>query len=182
MKNRPLATVENEEAIVETYTDVEPLLFKLCHQFHGRYNIPFDELCSEGRYLFMMAFRGFDPERGAKFSTWFYFVLHRQLTTYCHRQYRHLTKEVAWDEQGDNAEVSVPVNQLMGLIEFVGQDAAEVVKLIQQSPVEIITRLLWEGRTSHHGFRLTLISYLIDMGWSRARVDNTFAEIKAAMA
>ena len=135
----------DQESVTDAYLDVEQMLFKICHQFNNRYNLPFDELMSEARYQFMKAYRRFDPSKGAKLSTFVYFVV-------SHKLIDHVSKEFKWSnhsaEMPDDLEPGeVLANTLMGMVEFLTDDAREVLGLVMESPRDFSNRLVLDGRS-----------------------------------
>ena len=166
-------------ACAETYHDVEKMLFKLSHEYAARYYVPFEEVISEARIHFMKAYHWYHTRHKskAKFSSFAYFIVANQLTTYFRNQYRHRTVEYHETMQ-DTEETVLPYPFRAELDSELTADARDVVRLILDTPEELRAVMKWRRVRTQHGFLQGLQEHLKDLGWDYYRIQETFEELR----
>jgi DNA-directed RNA polymerase specialized sigma24 family protein len=170
-----IAMNHNLHSADETYRDVEKLIYKMSWQAARRYGGDWEDYASAANGAFMDAFTSYDASQGTAFSTWLYWkikgaVLHeiRKSTDQLHR------------EDVDVNTVSCRCH--FDFDEFVSElsyDARTVVTMIVESPLEVYNLL-------HHKdigsvLRGGLQHQLGSIGWSVARMSESFSEIRKAL-
>jgi hypothetical protein len=165
-------------AYTETYEEVHKLLCKVVHSFVRCYGLPFDELMGEANYAFARALRRHrKPEnRHKKFSTMVYFMATMRLKTYVkklnkHRNHSELNEEICGSED-HNSFLATLRGELTS-------DASAVVDLLVESNEDMQLMLRISGMPrSAHGVKRVLREHLMDLGWEKGRVEQTFDELR----
>lgn len=171
--------VDDSQAQDETYRDVERLLYRLCWQAVYKYGGEWEDYLSAAHEAYADAYATFDATQGAAFSTWLWWKVQGAITGERHRG-KIQTNTVACGEDID-------LDALPGRSGFcynsfladLGRDAQTVVKMVVESPNEIWDLLHHKeiGSISRAG----LCRRLQGIGWSVARVVESFSEIREAL-
>lgn len=169
------------DAMGETYNDVRGLLVDTCCKFQEKYGGDLEEYISETSDYFCRAFLKYRKNKRAQFTTW---VRHRVwlnlLENYRRQQMRNKRiPRTGYDPDNYVAPPSPEFN-LQDLLGALSEDAATVVQLVLEEPVEF-TELLKRQRGRRDTKLQTYIQDCLD-GWSRRRVENCFQEIREALA
>ncbi len=157
------------------------LLKKACWSFQKGNGGDFDELMSEASLAYVQARNGFDPSKGAKFSSWLYQIVRGRLMDWKRKQY---SKRIPLSEDDPN---TVSVNQKMSLIDAIRQecspDSGVVVQLILNPPIDVIlTARQWRSEKSPISLRIAVEQHLRELGWAVSRVWQAFGEIQEALS
>lgn len=171
----PLTRIE-QLAYTETYEDVRLLLYRIVHNFVRCYGLPFDELLGEAHYAFARALRRHKKHPQVKFSTMVYFMATMRLKTYVkklnkHRNHLEIKEELCGCEDHNS--------YLLTLRGELTEDANVVVSLLVESNEDMQLLLRLKGRPrSAQGVRGVLKEHLLDIGWNKGRIEQTFSELR----
>lgn len=171
-----------ENALTETYTDVERLIKHTVTQFinrHGQRWGTFDELFSQANESFMVAWRDYKPDRGASFSTWCRWVVSKSLS-------EHQRHEIHRDRRCridfcDMNEIQVADNtdhtNTLFILDELGTDARYVAQLTLNPPKMLEHCLANANGKSARNQKAVIRQYLYGMDWDTGRVNAAFDEI-----
>lgn len=173
----------SNDAMTETYKDVEMMIYKIVHRFSACYRMPFEDLLSEAHLTFVRAYQKYDParfEKKAKFSSYLYFALSCDLRTFMKKQRKHLNLlEVKEEMVGSECHRAFRVIMESELSE----DARQVVGMVLDTPSELVALFKWNRVKTPAGTLHSLREHLLhDVGWTARRVTRTFDEIRQALA
>jgi len=140
---------------VAEFPKIENLLYSLAWKFARKYPYPneeemFLECKSEACFAFMRACEQFQSNRGAKFITWCYKRVWYDLKTFvtkrskCPLEFMEINEDLL-------GETEIITETYVDLISDIGWDAREIVKLIKETPADLM-HWKWGGtpRTPHH--------------------------------
>jgi len=142
----------------------------------------FTELMGVCEGIFMEAFHSYDPNRGAKFSTWLYRLLNQGLIDYT--QHNDLPpdlgeavlEEIVPDHRSDGPYQHMRVVELRSGL---SDDARYILDLLLNAPVEALRDL---GAQPPKIIRGILQRYLRAEGWKWKRIWEVMAELKTTAA
>ncbi len=170
----------NLGASAETYGDVEKLIYRLAWKAVRRYGGEFDDYVSAANEAFAEAYASYDASRGASFPTWLWWKVKGTISGEVH-QSKLQERTVA---SGEDIDLDVlPGRSRFDLDVFKSElsyDARQVVTMVVESPHEI-----WD--LLHHQdigscVRGGLTRRLRDVGWTVARIAESFSEIREALS
>ncbi len=122
----------------EAFKDVEKLLYSIAWKYTLKYYIPFEETQREVFWSFTKVFNRYDPLRTKKasLSTTCAFVADHDLRTLVMRR----MKSIPLDELNEETAGFAPParSECMETIEDLSQDAQELVRLLVETPKEIL--------------------------------------------
>ena len=168
------------------FYEVENLLKYLSHRFIKRFGGDFDEVLSEANLGFVQAFQTFNPDKGAKFSTWVHLKVWRKLQEIYRSQKRLQNLEFTTNTeelwQGANLKRLDTQNWRICWDKIperikpldLSEDANTIIRLVLQSPKEFFG----SGKKPKKLLRRTLTT---KFGWSPARIFQSFLEIQNAI-
>lgn len=162
----------------ETYEEVKNLIRKEVWRVVGKYGGDFDDLMAEASTIYMAAYDSFDPASGSRFTTWLSNNLRWGLLDRVGERVRHNQRTSPVDEQQLSKEYrdwSPP-----DLLDELNEDAKLVVMLVIDTPEEI-ARIYTSKGGQPRNFRSTLRDHLAELGWTTARIAESFAEIRQAL-
>jgi len=159
----------------DTYRDVVDLLNHMSWQAVKKWGGEFDDFLSVANEAYCRAYRGFDRQRGVRFSTYLWHCVRRAFLD-------HLAEERRW--RGEDSEV---LDQLLrpevrGIERIMGElsdDARTIARLFIDTPAEL-AELITPRNPART--RRAVWGYLRDMGWSMGRVVVGFEEIRGAVS
>lgn len=165
-------------SIETTYEDARLLIYKICHQMAGRYYIPFEDVLGQGNLIFCKCWQSYNPDKGAKFTTWLQNKLVWGLTDWLQKEYRQ-NLHVELNEELIGA--CCPVNEtLHDLTAGLSDEAKIVVRTVLRSPRELRVMARMCGTEGKQGIREVLKDYLSGLGWAGEDVSRAFAELRDA--
>lgn len=163
------------DAITETYQDIQNLIYDVVWKFKKAHGGDFDEMVSEANVIYMDAYLNHNPNR-ANFTSWLYRKLiwglserHRTLLLKNHRE----------QTSGEMYEFSSPTvrRPFYELLTELGQDARTIVELILEMP-EVMEQNALSNGTTPRNIQSALHIYLKTFfGWTEKHVLDTFREI-----
>lgn len=158
------------------HEDVELLIYDTVHKIRRRHGGDFDDLVGEANLIFsrLCVPGDFDPNRGAKFSTWLRTKVFWGLLSYRRRQIRLSEREQAVDL--DEVEVALGVEDRPDRWWLEG-DAAELVRMVLESPLELADVLAKSREDAHD----RLIGLLLGRGWTWFRITQAFEDVREAL-
>lgn len=162
-------------AMVETYEDVERLIYQLVHRFNQRYGGDFRELLSDANLAFMRAYKSYDPSKG-QFTTLLVTSVQRLL-------FRTLKNRIKYQQRyGTTLDEHRTISRDVEEFDFdcfvsnMSADAKFVVRLITHSPPELAAVANGKGGEPRN-WRSSIKGYLRDLGWSANQITESFTEI-----
>lgn len=168
-----------KDALSETYTDIEKLIYDIVWKFKDRYGGDIGELVAEANLIYVLAFDSYNETKGA-LSTWMHFCIRKGLLDFLkstRQQNRYGLKFYPLSEaKGVSIQKFRPLH-LLEMLEEVGEDAKVVIRLVFYPP-EGITKEDLEGGFSACRCRRYLRQYLHDLGWTGRRIKESFQEIR----
>lgn len=154
----------------ETYRDVEKLIYKMSWQAARQYGGDCDDYVSAANEAFMDAFASYDASQGTAFSTWLFWKIRGAITCEIRKPFTEPCdmNSIAKEDQFD---CDVFIRELK-------HDARIVVRMVIESPVDVFDLL-------HHKdigsvMRCGLYCKLKNIGWTVARISESFSEIRTA--
>lgn len=173
------------EEMADLYEEVRLFLYQQAHWAARHYRMSFEDALADVHLGFQRAYHDYTPDKG-KFIT---YVGHKVYWTL-----RNLRREegiranlVKWSSLPEHAAAR-PSPEPFRLEEFasdLSEDAEEVLKVVLQSPVEFLQILRKKSPvgqpTRTNMFRAAVREFLMGLGWSSARVTESFKEIKEAL-
>lgn len=176
-----------ENAMTETYTDVEKLIKHTVSHFikrHGQQWGTFDELFSHANESFMIAWRDYKPNRGASFSTWCRWVVSKNLSE--HQRSAIYRERKCSINYCDLNEIQMPDNTdhttIMEIVDELGTDARYVVMLTLNPPAKLQDQFTTARSKGPKNQRAIIRQYLHAMDWNTSRVNDAFNEIGKVLA
>jgi hypothetical protein len=165
------------------YPGVRKLILYSVYRFWRRFGGDVDELKSEAMELFMEAIgdwtegSGYPVKAFVRRRVWW--GLMDSLEKRC--QERRLFKPVPdfhWDLHPSREFEQFDLDSFMDVLSF---DARTVAAIALQPPRAVTQLCKKQGSYSPPSMRQAMRSYLMNKGWSKARIDAAFAEVKEAL-
>jgi hypothetical protein len=178
-------TLLQEAAISQTYSDVEMLINKIVWRFYRSYGGSFDDWKAEANLFFMKAYHKHDEEKGA-FTTWVYHYVTRGLQKYLKKNHTNIKPiSIGNDDEGcdilaEFPNLTNPFYTAIDLFDEVRADSKLVLKLVWDMPEDLLLIETKSGSSSKH-VKITIKKYLLKLGWTHARVKESFKEIGEAL-
>lgn len=159
------------------YEDVELLVYKTARDVWRRCGGDIEELLSEARYLFCVAYDSHDQEKG-ELTTWVVWKVRSGLLTLRKKQKR-LFREKKVEPEILNTfrkkeKHSFNVKELRPFTRM-------VVSLALSPPREVKLNALYNGGLSPKMIKKGLFAFLKQMGWPVKKINEAFLEIKEAL-
>lgn len=167
------------DVLNETYIDVEKLIKYTVHQFIRQYGGDFEELAAEANLLFIHAHDKYDESKG-KLVSWIRFYISKNLLESLRRDLMRNKRvpRIALDlELVASTRREFKLNDLL---EDVSNDAATVLRLAVETPIELRRQFEYKGGKPRN-IRSCLRAFLIKAGWCSSRVTEAFEEIGSAL-
>lgn len=160
----------------QAFAGVEKFVHSLVWQFHRRTGLPADELRSEAFMGYVQAVESYDGR--TKFITWVGEKVKFALRSYVREV---ATTRRSSDKGLDAAEAKPrPTFDLDDLLARLSDDGKELVRLVFDTPVPVLSELVELGDTTAN-FRYAVRTWLQDCGWAVQRVGAAFAEVRGAL-
>lgn len=160
------------------YEDVKLMLYQLAWDYQRRYGITFEEALSEAHWGFVRAWRRYNAGKHASFSSWCYFVANKKLQGLIRDRARDpvLIMEINEELVGEAPAERSPC---LEVVEGLSKEAQEIVKLLLETPAE----LLQEGTATPRQLLARVRDYMIARGKvTRKGFAQADAEIRAAFS
>lgn len=164
------------------YRETQMMIFRMSHKMAHTYSIQFEDVLSKAHEIFVIAFETFDPNRGAKFSTWLQNKLFWGLTTWLKNEYRHriyveINEEIAGASDIDRLAMQDILATLSG-------EARMVVKIILNDMSSELPKIITLGKVEgRRDIQKTVAEYVVDkFGFMRHEVLASFEEITMALS
>lgn len=188
------------DAVLESYRDVEKLVYKISHRFSFFYKIQFDEIHREALFGFVRAYKHFKKdnrasEEGRKkgktvatFQSFVAFVVTNDLKTYMKKRVKRERSEAELSEEVSNTFIAPEtVNTFRTeFTEMLTEDAALVAALVMDMPSDFIATLKLNVPKNARSITPTMVlsglrEHLADVGWDRLRITEAFDEVCLAL-
>jgi len=169
-----------QNAVEETYRDVEMLIHSICHNFVRQKGISerwYEDWHAEACLAFVCACSNFDRTRGC-FSTWLWHSVWNALSDKLRLEAAHYLTPHLKERQmlGIVDGRSLRSNRIGFDPSVLSQDARAVVMLVFDTFGHVDAR-----QAKPEEIRLSIYSLLTDLGWSFRRVVESFHEIQIAL-
>lgn len=173
-----------EEALTETYEDLQKIVYKTAWGFWRFYGGDIDDLIAQANLIFIDAFDSYNPEHGAKLSTWVASSIWWRLLDYMrkgngNRPHTQIDKVSAETFPTTNENFSV-----IELLDEMTQDAHIVLQLFFETPRDVVVDLLNTKERMDYVQRAMqnrLMNRLRQMNWSVRRIKEAFNIVKKAI-
>lgn len=174
-----MITMQSKESrMEETYEDIKRLIRKMSYNACARFGGDVEDYVSASNEAFVVAYNTFDFTEGTEFSTWVWWKIRGAISSEVRRR-SHSTREAAPTEDFDFAHCAAPVAYFWDrLLPELGADAQLVARMIVETPEEMGVVL---KKKRGAAARTELSRRLRDLGWSWARVSESFTEIREAL-
>jgi len=165
-----------QEAITQTYYDVENLIYDIVWRFQKRYGGEFEELFGEANLIFIKVYETY-KEAKAAFSTWLCFCIWKGLLDKLKIDRRYEGVSICYDEYYEEP-ITFSSFSITDLLDSVSEDSKTIIKLICNPPKILQEQTLKKG-TLPRNFRSTLRQYLQEeMEWTKETIRDSFIEIR----
>lgn len=172
-----MATLK-EEVLNETYGDVKKLIYKLCWRGVNRFGGEFDEYLSSANLAFCRAAKpGAWDSRKGHFSTYLWWCVWYAILDVERDKKRRMDRGPALVADLGGVEDKRRFD-FTHFLTMLSEDAALVAELTVEAPGEL-NRLMRRG--DRQGFCRMLWERLRGIGWSMARVVDSFDELKGVL-
>ena len=165
-----------QQAISETFSDVDKFIRCICHKFLKHYNFnpcgDYDDLNSEANLIFLDAYQNYDPQKGSFTNHIHFRIWHGLLEKLVENSFLKVkgTSEI-------NELIPAPKeNQLIDLLDELSDDATTITKLLTDTPKDLQDIIIEERKEIKRG-KAILFRYLRKVGWTHKRIKETFKEI-----
>ncbi len=169
----------NRKVVSQTFADVQPLLEQTVFRFRNQPWADVEEMRSEAYESYLKAYQTYDPDRAA-FSTWTVLLAQQAIRNLLRKKKRDaqlMGGRLSGQEVCKKTRFTVD-----GLMNELSADAAMVVKLTVQPPPDVKLRAIQGGGADRPtGIKSGIMEFLKDIGWSAARIAESFDEIRSAL-
>jgi hypothetical protein len=164
------------------YEDYQALIFKLAHRYHRYSGIEFDELVGWANLKFVECQKDYDPVL-ASFGTYLHIQIQGLFLGLAQKHWKTKDIELNLDTANQSTNNSTPENLLIfkQTLENLSSDAREVIKIIFNTPIDLINMTMRPSKYSKKVTKQQLEEYLRKQGWSFYRIWKTFKEIALAL-
>lgn len=179
-------TTVSQDAILETYEDVEKLIVSVSARYQRIYGDELNDWISEGKIAFFQAYRTFDPSKGTLFSSWLYHQLIKHLGVVARRlQKRKYRNELSMDcrklEQFRPVWMSAFSQKLVQLYDVLSEESFTIVQLLINTPDDLSELLSTCSSLCDRRWRINVCQviqqYLQQHGWSDELIEQSFNEL-----
>ncbi len=167
------------------YEDYQKLIYSLAHRWESQDfegSIDFDELVSIGNEAFVVATHNFDPNNGAKFSTYLYWRVNNAMSnavTKANKRVKAETKiPVGLSINGNTSPEHMAI--LKSWVESLSHESQFIIHTVWNTPADIVQ---W-AREENYNPKTTLkliARYLRGWGWTWPVIRRSFKEIRAGL-
>lgn len=157
------------------YEDYQRLICKLANTYSKITGIEAEELISIGNLEFVLCLESYDPQK-AKFSTYLTWKLKGR---FLEEGRKHRSRKQFVDYEPTASGLQEEILFFKDILRELSSDAREVVKIVFNTPVELIDMLPKKqprGINKHQ-----LQRHLHRQGWSFPRIWKTFEEIARSL-
>jgi len=170
------------DARTESYRDLKGMLSHIANGFISRYNTDADETHREAQFALFKWYAEYDINVGVRFSTYIYGKVWNHLLEW-HRTMirRHI---LGPRENGYDLEQHVTNRNPYWLTEFLDElsdDARLVANMAITTPNDLKICLVARRGNTPTVIRSALSEVLTDLGWTAARIAESFTEIGEAL-
>jgi DNA-directed RNA polymerase specialized sigma24 family protein len=156
-------------AVTSTYEDVEKLLFRMCWWAVDKWGGDFYEWLSEAHLAYMIAYERYESTHGASFNTWLWRKVRYSLQEKRRKDQRQLCHQLG--------EVEVVEDRPKPLMSRVMGEASEDARTVIMLLLDVQPRAVRDpAKVRNHLWR-----QLKDIGWTVARVTESFDEIREVL-
>lgn len=161
-----IASVETPDEITKTFLQSEKLLWKLVHDFVKVYGGDRDELFSAAQMAFLRAYKKFDPNK----CCWIPYLIYcvkNSLRDVWKKNRKRLENEISFELTCLDKYKNVSRFKVSDY----SKDAQTVMGLSLEAPIE----------SNRYRVRDAIKRHLRSVGWTLARVTETFSEVRKAV-
>lgn len=175
------ATMEQNDirhqAVQESYRDVERMIADLVRRHTNCPNCDYEERIGAANEAYCRAYAAYDPRRGA-FTTLVWHSVRNKLKNQCRACCRHPQVGYNVNSHIDRMEDKKSIG-LTAILADLSDDARVVVEMVLEAPGEL--KSLLKRNKSGQDKRYALSIHLQKLGWTMARVVESFHEIRRAL-
>ena len=165
-----------------SFADVKKLIQGIVTRLHKAYHIPSDEAWSAAGLGYCQAFNTFDPTKGFAFTTWVQWKVEMRLTDLMRERAAEATraKLTAVRDLDDIARTEAEFD-VFALYSHLSRDGIKAVSLALTPPLPLKLMLRSARQKGEDAVRRAMVRYLRERGWSAARIEVTFANVRRAL-
>lgn len=166
------------QAVDQTYEDVRALIYDTIYKFMKQHGGDFDELLSRAHWQFVLAYNSYNPQK-ASFVTWVRtMVWFGMLETIRQKQHRQRLYEKIKLITEFKPTYYEPTLEKMAMLSDSGKELLQLI-LDTQNDFQLI---IPQSKQEAYQARVLLRVYLRRIGWTGARIAETFGEIAKALS
>lgn len=163
------------QAAEETYRDIENMIHQLCWMAYRRWGGDIEEYESAANEAFAKAYNNFDPNNGTRFITYANRAIQNALFDHHDDEIKYSQRYGREIDETTSTRYHSRVDQILSNI---SQDARVIVQLILDTPEELKGLL---SKRHPDDSRRIIWTHLQKLGWSMARVVQSFEEVKEVL-
>ena len=169
-------------AVETSFADVEKLIQKLVTRFREAYGIPSDEAWSAAGLGYCQAFHTFDRAKGFAFSTWVQWKVEMRLTDLMRDRAAEAVRArlTAANDLDGLAKLS-PEFDVFALYSRLSKDGVKAASLALSPPLPLKLMVRSARAKGDAAVRQAVVRYLRERGWSIARIEVAFANVRRAL-
>lgn len=172
-----MLTKQRRKACEETYFDVEGLIHSCIHKHIEEFGGDYDELLAVANAIYMGVYcdhYGIYDAARAKFGSWLYWKLKRELISWVRKQLRQSLEQLNEEEVGKEAEDPRKWE--------VSEDADYLIHLALDYPT--ITAQALQVRTARWGDAMfdAICDFVLERGWNFSRFTKAVSEIQERLS
>lgn len=170
------------QAMEETWLSYEKMIYQISHKIAAQFKFPFEDVLSFATLCFVKGFPKFNPERSS-ISTFLYMYVSLQVRQCLRKEIRNNKIQYSELEDYHFAELEAP--NPFWLVEFkdkLCEESKLVVDMLIDMPEELEAFLQETKPKNKTQYKKALVKFLVDNGWSKNLVMETFDEIKAFLS
>ncbi len=172
-----------QDILTETYKDMQGLVFETTWKYWRVHGGDIDDLIGQANLSFIRAVDSYN-ENIAELTTWISVCIKQDLRNYMVKEYKQT--HISINDESSNHDIRDSNNSfsVIELLDEMEKDAHIILQLFLETPKDIITNVLEEGKQMNHlqGYmRKRLKNRLRQLGWTLLRIQKSFNEIKATI-
>ena len=163
------------------YTDYQKLIYKLAHRWESQ-NMGFDELISIGNEAFVIATHDFNPNNGAKFSTYLHWKVNNAMNEATAKANERAKAETEITiEPSTNGNASPERTAILrSWVESLSHESQFIVHTVWNTPADIVQWAMEENYNPKATLKL-ITRYLRGWGWTWPVIRRSFKEIRSEL-
>ena len=169
------------DARTEAYADVKGIIYQVVHKFCSRHKADFDEMLSIANLAFCECWPRYDSNK-ARFTTHVYLRVYYAMLETCRKNKRR--SEVFQFVETDASELSTARKEcfVVDLLDELSTDARTIVNIVLNGRETSHVMQNSQCNNTAASTKNAIAKVLNEIGWSTARVIESFMEIEHALS